>query len=61
MTTTTLLTTEQVAALVRKSVSTVNRWATTGKLQPAYQTAGVRGSRLYAPDDVLALVQEEES
>ena len=53
----TLLTTEQVAVRLGKSVATVNRMALDGRLEAAYQLQGVRGPRLYLPGDVLAYLQ----
>lgn len=43
------MTTAEVAARLGRSVATVNRWATTGKLAPAYELPGANGARLYEP------------
>lgn len=60
----TLLTTEQVARRIGRSVSQVNRLAKAGDLLPAHQGNGVRGARFYEPATVLAYLertQERES
>lgn len=52
------LTTEQVARRLGKSVSTINRWAASGKLSPAVDMPGRTGARLYRAGDVLELMAE---
>ena len=56
-TTTNLLTSEQVAAKVGTTASTINRWAKSGKLPAATKLPGRTGNNLFAVADVLALLQ----
>ena len=58
---TSLLTTEQVATRVGKTVSTVNRWANDGRLVPDFEVPGYRGQRLYSPSTVLAFLNGDSS
>lgn len=51
----TLLTTSQVAALLKRDVTTVNRWAQSGRLRTAAKAPGIRGARLFDPDDIARL------
>jgi predicted site-specific integrase-resolvase len=53
-----LLTSAQVAELLGKSVATINRWATAGRLKPAAKAPGIRGAWLFAPDDVEKALRE---
>ena len=53
-----LLSTSAVAALVGRSVATVNRWAQEDRLTPAVTMPGATGARLYRRSDVDALVAE---
>lgn len=52
------MTSRQVAETLRTTVTTVNRWASSGRLEPALQVPGYRGARLFHPDDVDALREE---
>lgn len=52
-----LLTTAETAERLSVSTATINRWVRVGQLTPAVQTPGIRGARLYAPDDVDALAK----
>lgn len=54
-----LIPTAEVARLARKDVRTVNRWVRDGRLVPVVQGPGVRGARLFRPEDVLRLLSEE--
>lgn len=56
----TLFTTDQVAARVGKSASTINRWVLKERLTPDYVVAGYNGDRLYKPSTVLALIDDLE-
>ena len=49
-----LLTTAQVADLLKVSPATVNRYARDGKIAVAQTLDGVRGSRLYTAGAVVA-------
>lgn len=51
----TLLSTSEVAVLLQTTVSTINRWAASGRLRVHVQTAGVRGARLFLLSDVVKL------
>lgn len=44
-----LLTTAQVAERIDKTISTVNRWAATGKLPVAHKLPGRTGVNLFDP------------
>lgn len=50
-----LLTTAEVAALLGRSVPTINRWAVEERLIPVMKVPGLRGPRLYRRADVEAL------
>lgn len=54
-----LLPTASVAELLGKSVATINRWATEGRLKPALEMGGKTGARLFRRSDVEALIPEE--
>jgi len=58
---TTLLTTEQVAERLGKSVATVNRLAVRDRLPAAVQLNGVRGARLFDADVVATYEREQQS
>lgn len=55
-----LLTTRQVATLLRCSVATVARMAADGRLTPAYRLEGQRGALLFRPSDVKRLARKSE-
>lgn len=50
-----LMPTTAVAALLGKSVATINRWAQEKRLVPAVELPGATGARLYRRADVEAL------
>lgn len=52
------LTTAQVAELTGRTVTTVNRWVTEGRLAPSHQLPGRTGAYLYIRADVDALLAE---
>lgn len=54
-----LLTTEQVARKLGKSVSTINRWAKDGRIVPKVEATGVRGARFYETADVLEILERQ--
>lgn len=56
-----LLTSRQVAERMGTTISTVNRWVTTGKLSEAQKIAGYNGARLFAIEDVDALLERKAS
>ena len=56
-----LLPTKAVAALLGRSVATINRWAQEGRLVPALEMPGDTGARLYRRSDVEALLAPEPS
>ena len=60
MSTTTLLTAEQVAARVGKTESTVNRWAKSGKLPAAQKLPGRTGPNLFDPAVVSAFMEGDD-
>lgn len=51
----TLLTTAETAALLGKSVRTVQYYARTGLLTPALQAPGINGALFFDSEDVEAL------
>jgi len=53
-----LLSTAAVAQLLDRSVSTINRWASQGRLEPAVDMPGRTGARLYRRSDVETLLGE---
>lgn len=53
-----LIPTAEAAEIVGVSVTTVNRWADSGRLRTAAQAPGPRGARLFARPDVLAMAEE---
>lgn len=55
-----LLTTADVADIVGKSIPTVNRWASEGRLPFAHKLPGQRGAYLFRRTDVEALVQRSD-
>lgn len=52
-----LLTSAQVAERFGVDVRTVARWVNSGRLAPAFQAPGLRGARLFRPEDVDALAR----
>lgn len=52
-----LIPTAEAAALAGVNVRTINRWVTDGKLTPALEGPGLRGSRWFRRSDVLALAE----
>ena len=50
-----LITTNEAAAILGTTVSTVNRWAQSRKLTPAHEIEGRGGIRLFLRADVEAL------
>lgn len=55
-----LIPTSEVAAILGKSVATINRWADKGKLEPALELSGLRGARFFRRSDVEALLVPSE-
>ena len=53
-----LLTAAEAADRLRVDVRTVARWANAGILPTAYKVPGLRGARLFHPDDVDALAAQ---
>lgn len=53
-----LVTTAQVADLLGRDTATINRWANQGRLQPAMQAPGVRGSRWFLRRDIEQLASQ---
>lgn len=51
----TLVSTADAAAVLGVSVATLNQWAVNGRIRTAVKTPGIRGARLFAEDDVMAL------
>lgn len=43
-----LLSTAEAAALLDKSIATINRWADSGALPVAVKAPGIRGARFFA-------------
>ena len=56
-----LIGTAEAARLLGRTVSTVNRWASTGRLIPAAQGNGVRGPRFFRRADVVKLAERLNS
>lgn len=52
------LNTRQVAARIGKDESTVNRYVRQGLLRPSFQFPGLRGARLFHPDEVERFAAE---
>ncbi len=52
----TLLSTAQVAELFNVNVTTVNRWAKSGRLPVAVKVPGNTRANLYDPSDVRSLL-----
>ena len=46
----------EAAAMLDTSVSTINRWADSGKLPTAHKGSGIRGPRVFRLQDVADLV-----
>lgn len=55
-----LLTAAQVAERKGVAVSTVAKWARSGKLRTAWQAHGKTGARYFDPSDVDAIVVDDE-
>ena len=53
-----LLSTKAAAKQLGISVRTLNRWAESGKIVPAYKGEGKRGGYLYEPAAVEAVTAE---
>lgn len=53
-----LLTTAQIAERFGVDVRTVARWVNAGRLTPVVQAPGLRGARLFRPEDVDALAEQ---
>lgn len=53
-----LISAREVARRLGVDVSTVAKWARTGKLRPAYEGDGLRGVRLFRPEDVDAFASQ---
>lgn len=51
-TTSELLTSEQVCEALDIDRSTLSRWATSGRIEPAMKLPGIRGAYLFAPAEV---------
>lgn len=56
-----LITTRQAAERLGVTVSTVSRWAASGKLVPALRLEGLRGPMWFRPADVDALATQEQA
>lgn len=56
-----LIGTAEAARLLGRTVSTVNRWASTGRLIPAAQGTGIRGPRFFRRADVVKLAERINS
>lgn len=52
------MTAAEVAERLNVAVATVARWANSGALPTAVKAPGLRGARLFHPDDVEALAQQ---
>lgn len=50
-----LLSTAEAAALLGKSIATINRWADSGALPVAVKAPGIRGARFFARGAVEAM------
>ena len=53
-----LLSTAEAAALLGKSIATINRWADSGALPVAVKAPGIRGARFFAAAEVEKLRTE---
>lgn len=56
-----LLATAEVAALVHRTVATVNRWAIEGRLRPAMKLPRRTGANLFRLADVEAFLAERDA
>lgn len=56
-----LMTTAQVATELEVDRSTVIRWVKSGKLQPVQTLPTAKGSHLFDPADISALIDEAHS
>lgn len=54
-----LLTSRQVAERLETTVTTVNRWVLSGRLQPTMQVPGYRGARLFDESAIEALKEPQ--
>lgn len=54
-----LLPTKAVAAMLGRSVATINRWAQEGRLVPAVEMPGDTGARLFRRSDIEALLNAQ--
>lgn len=50
-----LVSTAEASEISGLSVATINRWVREGRLTPAYEGDGIRGTRLYRRSDIEAL------
>lgn len=55
------MTSRQVAERVGRTITTVNRWVSEGRLTPALVLEGYNGPRLFDPASVDALTQQEKA
>ena len=53
-----LIGTAQVARILGRDVSTINRWCQLGKLTPGVKLDGPTGARLFDRAEIEALAQE---
>lgn len=53
------ITSRQAAERVGTTVTTINRWAASGRLVPVLEVPGYRGARLYNPADVDAAARPQ--
>lgn len=53
-----LLSAQEAAELLGKDDSTIHRWATSGRLKPAYEMPGKTGARLFLKSEVEQLKAE---
>ena len=58
MTSTKLLTTAEVAAILDRDPSILNRWARSGKIKPALEGTGIRGQRFFKPAEVARIARQ---
>lgn len=55
------ITTAEAAALVERSVGTINRWVAEGRLSPVRKMPGLRGAHLFDPAAVREAAAERET
>lgn len=53
-----LVSTAQAAERLDVDVRTIARWVNAGRLTPVVQAPGLRGARLFRPEDVDALAAD---